>query len=716
MSNTIFSDAWFRVSGLRVALLPSVQVQTQFHRGRQWHVLQDTYTQRYFRASQQACNFILKLTLDHTVEEVWENFVNQHPEDAPSQEEVIQLLSQLHLSNLLYSLEKADNEAIVARYKKHKKKELKGKLAAFLYLRVPLWNPNNWLNRVPTLVRLMTGWGAAVVWLSMLLVGGLTMFENRQALADQTQGALSLSNVPWLYVCLSALKLFHEAGHGFVCKRFGGEVRTFGVMFLLLTPLPYVDASSSWGFANRWQRVYVSFAGMAVEFFFAAAGAIIWAHTGPGLINSLAFNVMLIGSISSLLFNGNPLLRFDAYYMLSDYAEIPNLYQKAQQQWKYFGNRHILGTVNAVSQATDKREWLWLTIYGLLSFIYLMMVTLGISLYLMDQFLALGLLVLAMTLFSRFLAPGYQLIKHLGSVQTQGNRRRGVASTAGIALVLVGILGFVPFPHGVRTSGVLQANQSNSQYLQTAARLVTLHVRHGDTVRKGQLIASLESEDLQEEMRVNGYAVAEAQMHFQQALYKAPHEVASIQKQLDFLFSRRSELLTLKKHLQLMADQDGEWVAPELHQMQGSWLQKGHLMGEIIDRSHFRFLAIIQQEQADYLFKQDFLKTELRLAGQSDINIQIDKVDLIPYQNQKLPSVALGWMGGGDIPVSTTDATADKTLDSFYTLYGDLPANAGGFTRLHGLSGTVRFALPPQPLFVQAYRSLKQTAQKRYAL
>jgi putative peptide zinc metalloprotease protein len=132
--------------------------------------LQDTYTQRYFRASQQACNFILKLTLDHTVEEVWENFVNQHPEDAPSQEEVIQLLSQLHLSNLLYSLEKADNEAIVARYKKHKKKELKGKLAAFLYLRVPLWNPNNWLNRVPTLVRLMTGWGAAMVWLSMLLV------------------------------------------------------------------------------------------------------------------------------------------------------------------------------------------------------------------------------------------------------------------------------------------------------------------------------------------------------------------------------------------------------------------------------------------------------------------------------------------------------------------------------------------------------------------
>jgi putative peptide zinc metalloprotease protein len=139
-------------------------------------------------------------------------------------------------------------------------------------------------------------------------------------------------------------------------------------------------------------------------------------------------------------------------------------------------------------------------------------------------------------------------------------------------------------------------------------------------------------------------------------------------------------------------------------------------MGEIIDRSHFRFLAVIQQEQADYLFKQDFLATELRLVGQSDVNIRIDKVDIIPFQSQTLPSVALGWMGGGDIPVNTNDPAADKALDSFYTLYGQVPVNAGDFTRLHGLSGTVRFSLPPQSLFVQAYRSLQQTAQKRYAL
>ena len=357
MATTIFSDSWLRVSGLRVALLPSVCVTEQRFRGRVWHVLQDTYTQRYFRASVQACNFIQSLCTDKTVEEVWEDFVNHHPEDTPSQEEVIQMLSQLHVSNLLYSLQQPDNEAIAKRYQTQKNKEFMGKVASFLYLRIPIWNPNAVLDRIHPFIMLITGWGALCVWAVVLLWGGWTAFEHSSEQLDQSQGVLSVNNLPWLYLCIATLKLFHEAGHAFVCKRYGGEVRIFGLMFLLFTPLPYVDATSSWGFGNRWHRMAASFAGMAVEFFFAAVGALVWSYTTPGLINSLAFNVMLIGSVSSLLFNGNPLLRFDAYFMLSDYAEIPNLYQKGQQQWKYFGDRYILGTVSAQSKATDTREW-----------------------------------------------------------------------------------------------------------------------------------------------------------------------------------------------------------------------------------------------------------------------------------------------------------------------------------------------------------------------
>lgn len=717
MATTIFSDSWFRVSGLRVALLPSVEVSTQQFRGRTWYVLQDPYTQRYFRASVQACRFIQSLQPDKTVEEVWEDFVNNHPHDAPSREEVIQLLSQLHMSNLLYSLQQSDNEAIVKRYKTQKNKELMGKVASFLFLRIPLFNPNSLLNRIRPLIMALTGWGAFWVWCLTLLWGAWTAFENRAALLDQSQGVLSISNLPWLYVCLTGLKLFHEAGHAFVCKRFGGEVRTVGVMFLLFTPLPYVDASSSWGFTNRWHRIYATFAGMAVEFFFAAAGALVWAYTAPGLTHSLAFNVMLIGSVSSILFNGNPLLRFDAYYMLSDYAEIPNLYQKAQQQWKYFGDRYLLGTVAAQGKATDRKEWVWLTLYGLLSFIYLMLITVGIALFLMDQWLPLGLLVLAMTFYSRLLAPLKQLFKHLRGAATQGNRRRAVTVVGGIGLVLFLLLAVVPFPDATRARGIVKANHASNVYAQTAGQLDQLLVRHGERVQAGQLLARFSNLDLSADMRLTESAQLETQAQIRQALHQASHDLSALQEKADSLELRRLNLQEQQQQLQVRASQDGEWVAPDLHEQLGTWVQRGQALGEVVDASSFRFVAVMPQEQADIMFQNNFRHAELRLNGQADATLALPKVSIIPFQSDKLPSTALGWLGGGDIAVNTQEPSGTKAVESFFLLQGDIPAEQRrGLTVLHGLSGTLRLQTPAQPLASQAYRALKQLVQKRYAL
>jgi putative peptide zinc metalloprotease protein len=717
MASTIFSDSWFRVSGLRVALLPSVEVNTQVFRGRTWHVLQDTYTQRYFRASPEACHFIQSLRADKTVEEVWEDFVNLHPEDAPSREEVIQLLSQLHMSNLLYSLQQSDNEAIVKRYKKQKNKELLGKVASFMYLRIPLWNPDTLLNRIRPLIMLATGWGAFVIWCGILLWGALTAFEHRSELLDQSQGVLSVNNLPWLYVCLTVLKLFHEAGHAFVCKRYGGEVRTMGVMFLLFTPLPYVDASSSWGFPERWHRIYATFAGMAVEFFFAAAGTLVWANTAPGLVHSLAFNVMLIGSVSSLLFNGNPLLRFDAYYMLSDYAEIPNLYQKGQQQWRYFGDRYLLGTVSAQSKATDTKEWLWLTLYGLLSFVYLIIITLGISLFLMDQWLPLGLLVLTMTLYTRLLAPLYQLFKHLRGGATQGNRRRAWITTASGAAALVLLLAVIPFPDAVRTQGIVKANSTSTIYLQTSGTLERLHVHHGERVRAGQLIASFTNADLASDIDITKANQSETQAQYRQALHKISNELSALQQKLTTLDARLSNLTEQQRLLEVRAEQEGEWVAPDLHERVGCWLQRGHTLGEVVDPSSFRFVAVVAQEQTDRLFRQDFNQAELRLAGQADGNVLLKQVQLIPFQSDRLPSVALGWLGGGDIAVNTNEPSGATARESFYLLQTELPNVAlHDLTVLHGLTGTLRIQTPARPLANQAYRAIQQLLQKRYAV
>jgi putative peptide zinc metalloprotease protein len=717
VASSVFSDSWFRVAGMRVSLLPTVRVQRQNFRGRDWYVLEDSYTQRFFRMTPEAWAFISRLTPDRTVEETWNAFLETHPAQAPGQDAVIQLLSQLHVSNLLYFRHQPDNDAIIDRVRRGRQREWAGKAMSFLFFRVPLVDPNAWLDRIKPLVRLMTGPWMAVLWLVVVAMGCMAAFENRQALVDRTQGLLALGNLPWLYVCLASLKLLHELGHAFVTKRYGGEVRTLGVMFLLFTPLPYVDATASWAFRNSWHRVYVGAAGMIVEFFLAAIGAMVWASTGAGLVNSIAFNVMVIGSVSSLIFNGNPLLRFDAYYMLSDAIEIPNLYQKAQKQWLYFGDRYVLGSKDTTSPAQDDREWWWLTAYGAMSFVYLMIVTVGISLFLLDQWFILGVIALAMTLATKFVMPAWKLVKHLSGPQVARNRRRALASVLGVVLVLVGVGGFVPLPYAIQAQGILQAGDSATVYASTEGALVQAVARNGQQVQAGQVVAQLRNPDLDQDIEVSRQALREVDAMQRQAMFKAPSQLPLLQQQRQAAVRRLAELETRRQQLAVRTPSAGEWVAPALHENEGSWLQRGQPLGETVQRRGFRFIAVVPQEQANELFALPPKEASVKLTGQADQAIVASTMQLLPYQQQKLLSPALGWLGGGDIAVKPDDRSGATAAESFFALYVGLPEKLPGeLMPLHGMSGQVRLELPGKPFFWQARRVLMQLMQKRYGL
>lgn len=717
MASSVFSDSWFRVASMRVALLPTVRVQRQRFRGRDWYVLEDSYTQRFFRLTPQAWAFVSRLTPDQTVEETWNAFLETHPSEAPGQDAVIQLLSQLHVSNLLYFRHQPDNDAIVERVKRTRRRELAGKAASFLFFRVPLLDPNAWLDRITPFIRLLTGPWMAAVWLVVVGLGCVTAFQHREALLDKSQGLLALDNLPWLYICLALLKLLHELGHAFVTKRFGGEVRTLGVMFLLFTPLPYVDATASWAFRHSWQRVYVGAAGMLVEFFLASLGALVWASTGAGLVNSIAFNVMIIGSVSSLIFNGNPLLRFDAYYMLSDAVEIPNLYQKAQRQWLYFGDRYLLGTPNLHSPAQDEREWWWLTGYGALSFVYLMIVTVGISLFLLDQWFILGVLALTITLATKLVVPAWKLLQHLMGPAVARNRRRAVLGALAVLAGVVVLGGWVPLPYAVRAQGILQADEAVTVYAPIEGALVRAVVKNGAQVRAGEVVAELRNPDLEQDIEVSRQALREVDALVRQAMVKAPAQLPTLQQQHQAALRRLVELESKRAQLLVRSPAAGEWVAPALHENEGTWLQRGQPLGETVQRRGFRFIAVVPQEQANELFAQHPREATVKLTGQADASIAVTSLQLIPYQQQKLQSAALGWLGGGDIAVRTDDRSGNTAAESFFALHVGLPRQLPAHVvPLEGMSGQVRMELPGEPLFWQARLALMQLMQKRYGL
>jgi hypothetical protein len=210
-------------------------------------------------------------------------------------------------------------------------------------------------------------------------------------LIAQSADVLDPGNLIFLYLSFVVVKICHEFSHAFACKRFcrlkrsAGEVHSMGVMFLVLFPLPYVDASSAWSFRNKWHRAIVGMAGVLAELAVAAIAAIVWSQTSTGAVHIIAYNVIFIASVSTLLFNGNPLLRFDAYYVLSDLIEIPNLAVRARNYLYYVVKRYVWSLRRIQNPAYSLGERIWFLTYGPASTVYRIFISIRILLFLNNR-------------------------------------------------------------------------------------------------------------------------------------------------------------------------------------------------------------------------------------------------------------------------------------------------------------------------------------------
>ncbi|MEM6886010.1 MAG: peptidase M50, partial [Verrucomicrobiota bacterium] len=284
MKAGMFSESWHRVANQHAKLHPSVEVVKQHFRGAPWYVLREPFSNQFFRLTPAAYYFISRLRHERTIEAVWRECLELYPDEAPGQEEVIRLLAQLTQGNLLQSDIPPDSAMLRERRRKSQQKELRGKLKNFLFIKFSLLDPTPFIDRtLPFFRPFFSRWGFAL-WCLLMLVAGKFLLENWETAWDKTEGILAPSNLFLLYVCGITAKFWHEWGHGLICRFHGGEVRTLGVMLLILTPLPYIDATSSWSFRSKWPRIYVAAAGMLFEFVLAALAVIIWANTADGAV------------------------------------------------------------------------------------------------------------------------------------------------------------------------------------------------------------------------------------------------------------------------------------------------------------------------------------------------------------------------------------------------------------------------------------------------
>ena len=717
-----FSESWYRIASLCPQLRSTVQVHRQYFRGQMWHVLQDPASNQFFRLNEAAHRFVGMLDGRRSVADVWEICNDQLGDAAPTQGESIQLLGQLYTANLLQAELPPDAEGLFNRYHKRIKREVQGYLTNLLFVRFPLLDPDHFLDRWVGIFGRVFTWYGLVVWLGVVITGLYFLVGRAGELGQQASGILDPSNVGYLYLSFVMVKVCHEFGHAFACKKFGkargsgGEVHVMGIMLLVFMPMPYVDASSAWAFRNKWKRTAVGASGMFVELAIAAIAAIVWARTGAETaVHAIAYNVMFIASVSTLLFNGNPLLRYDGYYILSDMVEIPNLAPRSRQYLYYLVKRYCWGVRRPNNPSNNVGEKLWLPLYGIASTIYRVFICSAILLFVAGKFFILGAVLALAAVVTWVFIPLGKFVHYLGtSGELMRVRPRAVLSTVIVLAAVFTGIGLIPMADRSRVQGVVEPVQLQVVYMESDGFVSDFMPSDRKVSPGGAALLVAHSPELnsQQEQLKARKAQLEARRNLAETQEIAAEQVLA--RQIAVLEDQIERVDEQVAGLTVNAPDnfEGIWIAPNIEGIKGAYLRRGDRIGVVANLELLFIRAVAPQSVTDNI-PEGHAKVEIRVKGQPDMELggTIEKVFLAG--SQQLPSPALGYAVGGPMATSPDDETGTKAAERFIEIQVT-PDPQSKVPLVSGQRVVVRFESSPKPLVLQWWRSLLQVLQRRF--
>ncbi len=709
---SLYSPHWYRAEALTPRLKSHCAIGRQVHRGQVWHVVSNRASGEFFRVTPTAYAVIGLMDGRRTVERIWREAAVALGDDLPTQDDVIQLLSRLHQADLLHSGAAPDMAELAERRDKRARQKLLQSVKNPFAVRVPLVDPDRFLTRWKPLGDLMFTPVAALLYLALIgYAGALALIEWPALSADFASSLAAVETVLLIALVYPAVKAVHELGHGFAVKRWDGEVREMGVMMLFFVPVPYVDASAATAWPDKWPRVLVSAMGVLAELGIAALALIVWASVEPGFVRSLAFAAMTTAGVSTLLFNGNPLLRFDGYYALSDAVEIPNLSKRGNDFVGHLIKRYAFGMARERFPALAPGEAVWLPSYAVAAFLYRIVIAISISILISGWFFELGVLIALFTLGQMLLWPGAKALwRVLFSEAFMKVRKRAVSTTvAGIVAALAAVA-FAPLPYSYRADAVVWLGEEAKAVVGESGFVAEAFVAPGEPVVAGAPIWRLESPRLSAQRasaaaQLSGLrASLEADRAFNQAAaQRAREQIAEAEARLA-RFDARIAALTVR------APSAGAFEPVDRRDPVGRHLQKGAPVGYLIDPERPVTLRLAAPEEAVDLIRERGRALAARFAHLPGRTFAAEIAREAPTVGSAPPHPALTTVGRGRLTPDPTSHDVPRVLERFGLLdvaVLDPPPN-----RMVGAAATVRVDLGWASLGAQIWRPARQLVLK----
>lgn len=729
---------------LPIKVRSDLTARRQFYLGRSYWVLKEPIGSKYYRFQEEEYAILQKFDGRHSLDDIKEEFEDEFPPQKITLEELQNFLGQLHQSGLIVAATPHQGVELLKRRKKRKRQELFQKFTNILAIKFKGFDPDVILSTLYPFVRWFFHPFTVVCCLIFCLTAAalvLVNFDTFRSKLPEFHSFFSPLNLLLMSVTLGATKVLHEFGHGLTAKHFKGECHEMGLMFLVLTPCLYVNVSDSWLLPNKWHRMAIGVAGVYVECVLASFCTFLWWFSEPGLLNHLALNIMFVSSVSTIVFNINPLLRYDGYYILADYLEIPNLRQKATKILARKCQQWLLGMEVQEDPFLPQRNQILFALFTVASFFYRWVVMISILFFIYHVFepygiQILGQMIAVMSIVSMFGMPIYKVGKFFwvpGRIYKVKKWRFYLSLS--VFLGIVAFLCFYPLPYTVLAPTIieLRATDSSQVYvpdIKGGCRLVQLNVVPGQRVQQGEELGKLENLSLLSEVAVNEGRVRELKqeietlqrtwMHNSEAVLKIGPVQESLRAVQDLLNNLHRDV----EDLVFRAPRDGVVVSPpwkpfqappddQLSDWWGSPLEKenlgatyepGTMICRVGDPKLLEAVLVVDQS------KTGFLKTgqqvELML-NEFPGKTFAGTVSEIEKQAVTSLDVQLSTRAGGEVPTTTKRDGSEEPNSSSYRVRMLLD-NPDLSIRV-GMTGTAKVHVEPLTLAWRAWLFINET-------